>query len=147
MDFELDSRQQNAWEVFVAGRNVALLGRAGCGKSAVMREAIWHAQRSLASNHVAVMAWTTHAASLLGGTTLHKFLSVGIAELSKEAILTNVKGNTFARARISQVKAIFIDEVPQFPARWLTVLKHVVQLLVPPGSQGRPWGGVQVLGT
>lgn len=31
--FDLDVMQQEAWEGFVSGKNVALFGRAGCGKS------------------------------------------------------------------------------------------------------------------
>lgn len=130
----------------MSGSNESKLGRAGCGKSAVVREAIRYAHRSLGSNYVAVMAWTTHIASLLGSTTLNKFLSVEIAELSKEVILTKVQRNSFARVRIAQVKAIFIDAIPQRTERCFTFLEHVIRLLAPPGSQGLPWGGVQVRG-
>lgn len=95
MSFELDAYQLHAWDLFISGKNVGLFGRASCGKSAVMTRSIAHARLEFGSDRVGVMAWTTHAAGLIGGTTFHKFLSIGIAELRKEVILEKVRGNVF----------------------------------------------------
>lgn len=94
-----------------------------------------------------VMAWTTHAAILIAGKTFHKFLSIGIAELPKESILDHVRRSPFVRSKVSQTKFIFIEELPQFPTRWLVVLEYVVRQLSPAYKQATPWGGVQGFGT
>lgn len=146
MPIELDNSQQQAWDLFVVGRNVGLFGRAGSGKSAVMSQAIAHARRTLGADRVGVMAWTTQAANLLGGTTFHKFLSIGIGEVPKEIVLARVRANAFVRRKVSMVKVIFIDEVPQFVSRWFAVLEYVVRQLAPAARQALPWGGVQVIG-
>jgi len=109
MPFDLDASQQSAWEGFLAGKNVGLFGRAGCGKSAVLTRAIAHVRRVHVIDRVGVMAWTTAAAKMIAGQTLHKFLQVGIAELPKEHVLEKVKGNVFVRAKVSKTAVIIIE--------------------------------------
>ena len=145
--FDLDASQQSAWEGFLAGKNVGIFGRAGCGKSAVLTRAIAHARRVHGVDRVGVMAWTTAASKMIDGQTLHKFLQVGIAELPKRRVLEKVKGNVFVRAKVTKTTVIFIDELPLIAARWFSVLEFVVRQLVPAGRHGRPWGGCQVVGT
>lgn len=146
MSFDLDEYQQSAWELFLSGKNVALFGRAGCGKSAVLSRAIDYAQRVHGATGVGVMAWTSQAASLINGMTFHKFLAIGIAELPKEVILEKVRSNHFVSSKVRATRVIFIDEVALFPARWFAVLEFVVRQLAPPFAQAKPWGDVQVVG-
>ncbi|OSX80731.1 hypothetical protein BU14_0033s0075 [Porphyra umbilicalis] len=91
------------------------------------------------------MAWTTAAAKMIDGQTLHKFLQVGIAELPEERVLEKVKANLFVRAKVTKTTVIFIDELPLIAARWFSVLEYVVRQLAPAGRHGRPWGGCQVV--
>lgn len=147
MSFDLDESQQEAWELYLGKKNVCLFGRAGCGKSTLLLRAIAHAQRTHGTNRVVVLAWTNFAANLAGGQTLHKFLRVGIADVPKEIILEKVRCNAFARESVKAAKVIFIDELPQFPARWFAVLEYVVRQLALDSHQGRPWGGIHVVGT
>lgn len=146
MSFDLDDSQHEAWERFLEGKNVGLFGRAGCGTSTVLLRAIAHAQRLHGSEHVVVLAWTNHAANLISGQTLHKFLRVGIADVPKEVVLEQVRSNTFVRDHVKAAKVIFVDELPQFPARWFAVLEFVVRQLAPASRQALPWGGTQVVG-
>lgn len=146
MAFDFDESQQEAWELYLGRKSVGLFGRAGCGKSAVLLRAIAHAQRTHGMNRVVVLAWTNFAANLVGGQTLHKFLRVGIADIPKEAVLQKVNSNTCARESVKAAKVIFIDELPMFPERWFKVLEYVVRQLAVDSRQGRPWGGIQVIG-
>lgn len=146
MSFDLDDSQHEAWERFLEGKNVGLFGRAGCGTSTVLLRAIAHAQRLHGSEHVVVLAWTNHAANLISGQTLHKFLHVGIADVPKEVVLEQVRSNTFVRDHVKAAKVIFVDELPQFPARWFAVLEFVVRQLALASRQALPWGGTQVVG-
>lgn len=146
MDFDLDDSQHVAWQTFLDNKNVAVFGRAGCGKSAFLRHCIRHAERVHGANRVSVLAWTTHAAGLIGGETLHKFLRVGIAELSKEVILTMVRRNIHVRDRVKNTKVLIIDELPQISTRWLGILEYVVRQLAVLHKQALPWGGCQILG-
>lgn len=146
MAFDLDRSQQSAWESYLAGKNVGLFGRAGCGKSAVLKRAIAHARRVHGAERVDVMAWTTAAAKMIDGRTLHKFLRVGIAELPKDRVLDSVKNNRFVHRSVANTAVIFIDELPLIPTRWLTILEYVVRQLGPDSKHGRPWGRCQVVG-
>eukprot|EP00170_Pyropia_yezoensis_P004420 contig_18107_g4433 len=147
MAFDLDTSQQTAWEAFLSGKNAGLFGRAGSGKSVVLRRAIQHAQRVHGADRVGVLSWTTHAAKLLDGETLHKFLQVGIAPLPKDVILASVRSKFRVKERIKNVTVIFIDELPQVPTRWFVVLEYVERQLAAAHKQALPWGGCQVVGT
>lgn len=145
MAFDLDLSQHSAWEGFLAGKNVGLFGRAGCGKSTVLKRAIDRARSVHGEAGVGVVSWTTAAAKLIDGQTMHKFLRIGIAELPKERILEAVKRNKFVRHKVAHTSILFIDEVPLIPTRWFTIFEYVVRQLAPAGKQGRPWGGCQVI--
>lgn len=146
MDFDLDESQHVAWQAFLDKKNVAVFGRAGCGKSAFLRHCIRYAERVHGANRVGVLAWTTQAAGLIGGETLHKFLRVGIAELPKDVILTMVRRNIHVRERVRNTKVLIIDELPQISTRWFGILEYVVRQLAVLHKQALPWGGCQVLG-
>lgn len=146
MAFDLDLSQHSAWEGFLAGKNVGLFGRAGCGKSTVLKRAIDRARSVHGEAGVGVVSWTTAAAKLIDGQTMHKFLRIGIAELPKERILEAVKRNKFVRHKVAHTSILFIDKVPLIPTRWFTIFEYVVRQLAPAGKQGRPWGGCQVVG-
>lgn len=146
MAFDLDLSQQSAWESYLAGKNVGLFGRAGCGKSAVLKRAVALARRIHGADRVGVMAWTTAAAKMIDGHTVHKFLRVGIAERPKERVLESVKRNRFVRRMVANTAVVFIDELPLIATRWFNILEYVVRQLAPAGRHGRPWGGCQVVG-
>jgi len=112
-----------------------------------MMRAIAHARRLHGTDRVEVLAWTTAAAKFIDGSTLHKFLHVGIAELQKERTLAAVKGNIFVRRKLSNMAAVFIDGLLLIATRLLIILEYVVWQLAPAGRHGRPWGGCQVVGT
>lgn len=147
MAFDLDVFQQEGWEEVLSGNNVALFGRAGCGKSTLLRLIIEHGRRVHGTDHFGIIAWTTHAASLIGGQMLHKFLRLGIAELPKTFVLCKVRGSPFVRQTIMDTKLIVIDEVPHTSARWFTIFEYVVRQLAVAHKQSLPWGGVQLVGT
>lgn len=145
--FDLDDTQQRVRELYLKKRNVGIFGRAGCGKSTVIVRAIQHARRIYGDKKVGVLAWTNHAAGLIGGRTVHKLLGVGTAALPKERVLEIVKGNPATRYRLQHVRVIFIDELPIIAARWFLVLEYFVRLLAPPSMQAVPRGSCQVVGT
>lgn len=92
------------------------------------------------------MAWTTHVAGLIGGSTFHNIISIDIAEVPNESILARVRGNSTMYQKLWGAKVIFIDEMPMSPARWLIVFEFVMRQLAVAHRQYLPWGGVQVVG-
>lgn len=146
MSFDLDESQHAAREAYLTSKNVGLFGRAGCGKSAVLRRCIAHAQRVHGSGRVGILAWSNEAANLINGVTLHKFLGVGIAELPKDRVLAAVRARHVVKEKIMNIKVIIFDELPMVSARWFDVAEDVVRQLALPHKQARPWGGCQVIG-
>lgn len=138
MNLDLDESQHAAWEAYLMRKNVRLFGRAGCGKSAVVRRCISHAQRVHGSERVGVLAWSNQAAGLINGVTLHQFLGVGIAELPKHRVLAAVRAQQVVEENIKNIKVIIFDELPIVPTRWFDVVKYVVRQLALPHNQARP---------
>lgn len=129
----------------MAGKSVGLFGRARCGTSTALKRAIAHARRAHGDDRVGVMGWTTAAARMIDGHTMHKFLRVGVAERRKDRVLDFMNKNRFLRRKVANTDVIFIDELSLIPTRWLTTLEYVVRQLGPIGKHGRPWGRCQVV--
>lgn len=54
-----------------------------------------------------ILLWTTHAAMLLDGETLHKFVQVGIAPLPKDITLASVRSKFRVKERKKNVGILY----------------------------------------
>ena len=103
----LHDEQERALAALMSGRNVFLTGKAGSGKSTVIRE---YLQRTAAERRVAVVAPTGIAALQLNGSTIHRFFDIpprfeSLDELD-ERPLSEDKCETLAA-----IDTIVIDEI------------------------------------
>lgn len=105
MNFSND--QQKAVDSIIEGKNIFLTGKAGTGKSFVIKECIKILQR--AKKNVAILGTTGIAANNIGGQTLHSFFKVpinGVATFEK-CFYTKIE----TREIWDMTKVIIIDEV------------------------------------
>ena len=84
----LHDEQERALAALMSGRNVFLTGKAGSGKSTVIRE---YLQRTASERRVAVVAPTGIAALQLNGSTIHRFFDIpprfeSLAELDERPL-------------------------------------------------------------
>lgn len=78
-----DTTQLDALAAAKAGVSVALVGKAGTGKSEVATEAIRYMREEMKKN-VCITAATAFAANQIGGQTLHSFFGLGIVDKPME---------------------------------------------------------------
>lgn len=146
MPVNLDSTQERAYALSLSGTNVALLGRAGCGKSEVMRRAISAARSKWGSKSVAVGALSGAAALVIGGQTLHSLYGMDTRPLSREAWLRETLGRPNVVWRLNALRVLFIDEICTLSSSFFMRLAYVMRRVAPPHLQCMPFAGCQVVG-
>jgi len=143
----LDASQQRALSLFETGGNVALLGRAGCGKSVVMRRMVSKAIEKHGREAVAVTALSGSAAQILSGQTLHSLFGMDTRPLSREAWLRETLRRPEVCRRLSRLRVLFIDEVCTVPSSLFSRLGYVMRRVAPPHMQHLPFAGCQLVCT
>lgn len=131
---------------FGLGSNMALLGRAGSGKSAVMRRMIAAAQEKWGPDAVAVAALAGSASSLIGGQTLHSLFGMDTRPMTREMWLRDVLRRPHVCARLNALRVLFVDEVCCLSSSLFDRFAYVMRRVAPPHMQHVPFGGCQVVG-
>ncbi|HEY8999318.1 MAG TPA: PIF1 family DEAD/DEAH box helicase [Candidatus Saccharimonadales bacterium] len=131
--------QALALEIMMSGENVMLTGPAGSGKTYVLREFIARCKEE--GRSVAVTATTGLAASHLGGSTIHSWSGIGIAdELAPKAAehLSKTRSQMMQKAAV-----LIIDEISMLHDFRLDMVDAMLRNVR--GEPEKPFGGVQVI--
>jgi len=105
-DLDLHHEQVDAFLMAMAGHNVVITGGAGTGKSHLLRAIITNMPKS----GLCVTASTGAAAALVGGTTLHSALGLGLGKQSVNGILHNLRDKYDTRNRLLDMQTLIVDE-------------------------------------
>ena len=143
----LDASQQRALSLFETGANVALLGRAGCGKSVLMRRMVSMAIEKHGREAVTVTALSGSAAQILSGQTLHSLFGMDTRPLSREAWLRETLRCPEVCGRLSRLRVLFIDEICTVPSSLFSRLGYVMRRIAPPHMQHLPFSGCHLVCT
>ena len=137
---DLSPAQSEVVDVFEKGKNLFITGGAGSGKSYLLS----FLKRNYASRGLEVTASTGIAAVNIGGTTIHSWAGIGLANLPIEQIIENIFTAKFLRVRrkIKQAKALAIDEVSMISREVFEILNQVFQAV---RENNKPMGGIQML--
>ena len=136
----LNALQRQAAEVALSGSNLFLSGAAGTGKSHVLKYMIQCFQER--ETKFGVCAPTGVAALNVGGSTLHSFFGVGLADGSIGSLVKKVRKSNEATKRIQEVETLLIDEVSMLSDTLLETLDAVAREIK--GSD-KPFGGIQII--
>ncbi|KAI8817051.1 P-loop containing nucleoside triphosphate hydrolase protein [Fimicolochytrium jonesii] len=111
-DITLSEEQEQLLDLLMSGENVFYTGRAGTGKTVLLREFVKRARE--AGKNVAVTSATGIAASHIGGQTLHSFMS-----LRPEHTTEDTKTTETTWAEKARKESEFYRYISMFPARHL----------------------------
>lgn len=143
----LDAQQSIDVSAILSRTNVALMGPAGCGKSAVVQCVMTEGARRFGPDAVLVLSWTGAAAELVNGQTLASVLRTSVRDPSKESIPQRVMGDSQLLAELKCKRLVIIGEAPTIQGLWMNRLEHVLRRTAPT-LVCKCWhfGGLTVLG-
>lgn len=131
--------QLRAIDLAQKGENVFLSGEAGTGKSFTTAEVISRAYgRFKRPSAVCVTASTGVAAVAIGGSTLHTWAGLGLAEGPKEELLLQASARPHTW-KLTQF--LVIDEFPMIPCALFEKLEWIARMV---REDNRPFGGIQL---
>ncbi len=132
--------QKEFFRSFFDGRNLFLTGPAGTGKSYAVHVLFKFLDEM--EIFYGKTATTGVAALNIGGTTIHSWSGMGLADDNGMALLEKVSDNSKAVNRIKACKVLVIDEVSMAKSDLMDKLDIVCQFI---RNNERPFGGIQVV--
>jgi len=127
-----------ALEIMLSGESVLLTGPAGAGKTFVLNQFIKLAKAE--GKHVSVTATTGLAATHLGGTTIHSWSGIGVADYLSQGFADHL-----AKGRleiIQKTDVLIIDEISMLHDYRLDMVDEACRLV---RRKDMPFGGIQVI--
>lgn len=123
-DKKLTKLQQKAFDYMVKGENIFLTGFAGVGKSYII-----HMFKTLYGNqkNIAITSTTGVSAIVIGGTTLHSYLGIGLGTGSVDDLVAKITKSAKARQRWLSLDVLVIDEVSMLSAELFDKLEQVAR--------------------
>ncbi len=142
IDFQLNAKQKKAYSAMESGESILLTGPAGCGKSSIIK--LFYQFKQDSSQSVALTSTTGVSAVLLGGTTLHSYLGIGLGTNSTEKLVKKIMASYFYRTRWLKLKILIIDEVSMLSPELFDKLELMARLVRVLDSE-QPFGGIQLI--
>ncbi len=133
--------QAEALELMHSGVNVFLTGEPGAGKTYTLNKFIEEAQ--LKHKRIAITASTGIAASHIGGTTIHSWSGLGIADSISDAELDRMGYKMQLVERYSRCDILIIDEISMLHGSRLDMVDRACRWIR--RKEDVPFGGLQVI--
>ncbi|AND75280.1 helicase [Acinetobacter phage vB_AbaM_ME3] len=132
--------QDTALKVMKSGANVFLTGKAGSGKSHTIRQFLeYHRQKE---TNVAITASSGIAATVVGGSTIHSYIGMGIKSRISNADLMDIRKRRGMTAKLKALEVLIIDEISMLHKDQLSSVDFILRSL---RRDPRPFGGVQII--
>lgn len=126
------------------GHNILIFGSAGTGKTVLVRKIYGVLKKS--GRNVQLTGSTGISGSLLGGTTIHRFLGLKDGRYTDRELVTKILHDTSYTAvkeRIRKTDCIIIDEISMLSWKLFLQIEYACRIVR--GENDRPFGGVQMI--
>lgn len=138
---KMNAEQRRAFEAIREGKNVLLTGPGGVGKSYVVKNVAKWARDSRLK--FGVTATTGSASILIGGTTLHSFLGIGLGQKTPAQLADWVRyKKRFVYNRLLRLQFLIIDEVSMLDSELFEIISIFLGIVK---GNNKPFGGIQLL--
>lgn len=137
----MNAEQQRAFDAVRGGKSILLTGPGGVGKSFVVKSvAKWARDARL---NFGVTATTGSAAILIGGTTLHSYLGIGLGQKTPAQLAEWVRTKKrFVYNRLVRLQLLVIDEISMLDSELFEIISIFLGIVK---GNNKPFGGVQLL--
>jgi ATP-dependent DNA helicase PIF1 len=136
----LNDKQQEAYDLIISGYNIFITGAGGVGKSAIIK-LVSDYFKSL-NKKIGITSTTGISAILIGGSTLHSFLGIGLGNDSTESIITYILKNPTIRKRWLELEVLIIDEISMLSPELFDKLELIARTI---RCSSKCFGGIQII--
>jgi len=135
----LSKIQRKAYKLIQGGKNIFLTGRAGSGKSAIIN--LFRKQYKISKN-IGLTSTTGTSAILIGGSTVHSYLGIGLGTGDVEFLYMNIKNRGYILKRWLDLDTLIIDEVSMLSPDLFDKIEHLARVV---RKSDLPFGGIQLI--
>lgn len=142
-EFKLTTKQKEAFDYMVQGKNIFLTGPGGSGKSAVI-----HLFKKTFNNikTIAITSTTGISATMIGGTTLHSYLGIGLGTGSVEELTNKIIKNSKIYQRWLKLDVLIIDEISMLSPKLFDKIENIARNVRKiKDNRLKPFGGIQLV--
>ena len=135
----LSTKQKQAYDSFLQGKNIFVTGPGGSGKSYLVQYILENSKKK-----IAVTAMTGCAAILLGcgARTLHSWAGIGLGESSTDMLVSRIKRKQGCLGQWKKTDVLIIDEVSMMKVSLFQKLNEIAKKL---RKNEKPFGGMQLI--
>ena len=135
----LSEKQQEAYDLIKQGKNIFLTGSAGHGKTYLIKKIFKDFKNK---KNIGVTSTTGTSAILIGGTTLHSFLGIGLGKDDVSSLYIKIKRNKKVLERWMALDILIIDEISMLFCDLFDKLEHLARVI---RQNHKPFGGIQLV--
>lgn len=137
----MNDEQKRIFDCVQSGKNVFMTGAAGTGKSFTLKHIVSWAQSF--QMPIAITASTGISALSIGGSTIHSYLKIGLAQNNPFYLYMGCRGSYPKRFKeLQNLQILIIDEVSMISAELLDKISKYLQLI---RNDKKCFGGLQVI--
>jgi ATP-dependent DNA helicase PIF1 len=133
--------QQVARDEIISGTNVLITGAGGVGKSFLLKLVKAELENKYLKN-VAITSTTGVSANIIGGTTLHSYMGIGLGCESFKALYKKITEHFKYLARWKRLEVLIIDEVSMLSIELFEKLEKLARKI---RGNLLPFGGIQLI--
>ena len=131
--------QLKAYNSIKNGKNIFLTGSAGTGKTSVIKS---YVKEYNFKRKIAVTSTTGTSALLVGGTTLHSYLKIGLGKENLSRLYKKISSNKTWTKRWRDLSCLIIDEISMLDPVLFDKLEGLAKMI---RGNSKPFGGIQLV--
>jgi len=138
-EMELSETQMEAFEAFNKGRSILVIGKAGTGKSELIK---YIYKRTKDTKSIFVTATTGISAYNIGGVTINSLLGIGTGDFPVQTLVRRVRSKKVLLQRIKDIDILVIDEISMMSAGLFEKIDAMLRII---RGTDMFFGGIQVI--